>query len=155
MAPMRSQCRKIKVHPESSAVPVGEKASVQLLEPKSPNKQTSQERKKSGKGLGYSVNIQHVRNAGVLIQCDECNKWRLILSNESFLPRKSVSYRALSKTYHTPVALLFMTWVLPLVGVSIKATAVLSPLESSITLCMEWMIVFVSIVEAQVNYHCP
>ena len=30
------------------------------------------------KTLTYSPSEQHARNAGVLVQCDECEKWRLL-----------------------------------------------------------------------------
>ena len=32
------------------------------------------------KTLTYSPSEQHARNTGVLVQCDECDKWRLLFS---------------------------------------------------------------------------
>ena len=32
------------------------------------------------KGLTYSPSAQHARNAGIVAQCDECDKWRLLFS---------------------------------------------------------------------------
>ena len=40
------------------------------------------------KTLTYSPSEQHVRNAGVLVQCDECNKWRLVFSKRTFSVRE-------------------------------------------------------------------
>ena len=35
---------------------------------------------KQKKSLSYSSVKQHAVNVGVVIQCDECNKWRLLFS---------------------------------------------------------------------------
>ena len=40
------------------------------------------------KTLTYSPSEQHVRNAGVLVQCDECNKWRLLFSKRKLSVRE-------------------------------------------------------------------
>ena len=45
------------------------------------------------KTLTYSPSEQHARNTGVLIQCDECNKWRLLFSMRNFLPENVHSFK--------------------------------------------------------------
>ena len=45
------------------------------------------------KTLTYSPSEQHARNTGVLIQCDECNKWRLLFSKRNFLPENVHSFK--------------------------------------------------------------
>ena len=39
-------------------------------------------RKSAIQSLGYSPSQQHVKNVGVLLQCDECGKWRLLFSKQ-------------------------------------------------------------------------
>ena len=45
-------------------------------------------RQKSAKVLGYSPSEHRVQNAGVLVQCDESNKWRLIFSKRKLSAKK-------------------------------------------------------------------
>ena len=30
--------------------------------------------------LPYYATVQHVKNAGIIVQCNECNQWRLVFS---------------------------------------------------------------------------
>ena len=46
----------------------------------SDNKRSSLTQRRKMKTLTYSPSEQHARNAGVLVQCDECDKWRLLFS---------------------------------------------------------------------------
>ena len=40
------------------------------------------------KTLTYSPSEQHARNVGVLVQCDECDKWRLLFSKRKLSARE-------------------------------------------------------------------
>ena len=39
-----------------------------------------QKRSSRGKALPFSASIQHVRNVGIMVQCEECEMWHLIYS---------------------------------------------------------------------------
>ena len=46
----------------------------------SENERPSLIQRRKMKTLTYSPSVQHACNAGVLVQCDECNKWCLLFS---------------------------------------------------------------------------
>ena len=48
-------------------------------------------RKTALQSLGFTPSQQHVRNVGVLIQCDECGMWRLLFS------KQKLNYQELSE----------------------------------------------------------
>ena len=56
--------------------------------PTTENDRPSQIQRRKTKTLTYSPSEQHVKNAGVLVQCDECDKWRLLFSKRKLSLRE-------------------------------------------------------------------
>ena len=54
----------------------------------SDNERPSLTQRRKMKTLTYSPSEQHARNAGVLVQCDECDKWRLLFSKRKLSARE-------------------------------------------------------------------
>ena len=38
------------------------------------------------KSLDFSPSIQHCKNTGMMVQCSECDKWRLVFSKKKLKP---------------------------------------------------------------------
>lgn len=50
----------------------------------------STKRSKKGKSLPFRASVQHVKNTGMMLQCDECSMWRLIYSKKKLKPAEKV-----------------------------------------------------------------
>ena len=46
------------------------------------------EPKTARKNIGFSPSVQHAKNSGTMVQCTECNKWRLIFSKRKLNKRQ-------------------------------------------------------------------
>ncbi|XP_064646150.1 uncharacterized protein LOC135499336 [Lineus longissimus] len=51
-----------------------------------PSKETRT--KTARKAIPFSPSVQHVRNADVMVQCSECDKWRLVFAKKKLQPAK-------------------------------------------------------------------
>ena len=52
--------------------------------------------------IGFSPSVQHATNTGLVVQCEECNKWRLIFSKKKIPEtRKASVQEALSDVAFT------------------------------------------------------
>ena len=83
------------------------------------------------KTLMYSPSEQHARNAGVLVQCDECDKWRLLFSKRKLSARERTQLQGIIEDVSYSCGATIDDLILPdtLKNVGIKSKIYSDPIE--------------------------
>ena len=73
-----------------------------LEEPAEKHRPSLQLRKK--KASSFSPSQQHVKNVNVLVQCEECDKWRLLFCKHKLSPQEVTDLQVILEDCHIHVA---------------------------------------------------